>query len=53
MILPQKPVQVLRGATDLAAVVIPNQADKPSLTIAAGDATLSVDIGPPEEQTLE
>lgn len=53
MILSQKPEYVLARTLDPAAIVIPNQADRPSLGIPDGNATLGVDIELPEEEALQ
>src|SRR5216684_4898435 len=53
LILSQKLEYVLPGKADLTAIVIPNQPDRPFLSILDSNATLSVDISLPEAATLE
>ena len=53
MISPKKSDYILPGAIDSTAIVIPNQPDSPFLAGSDGNATLSIDICLPEEETLE
>ena len=53
LICSQKLEYVLPGKADLAAIVIPNQPDRPFLPVPHGNAALSIDVRLPEANTLE
>src|ERR1700687_5719192 len=53
LIRSQKLEYVLPGKADLAAIVIPNQPDRPFLPVPHGNAALRIDVRLPEANTLE